>query len=310
MLRYLAPVVTTVLFALTALTGCGSDSGNSGSAGPQGTGGEGGAGGSGAGAAGAGSGKTPTLPAAPASCPEFHTGMTTINSSGVDRSIQIYIDDAAASAKDGPIVFYFYGTAGSPPESLRALTDAGVKQLTDAGGVLIAPVHNNMGIFPWINDPDVNTDYKLMDDVIGCAQAKVGIDPRHIHVLGFSAGALFAADASFARSTYLASVATFSGGGTGMFADPSNLFPAMILYGGANDMLVLDFQTASKQYFDQLTMAGHFAFECNHGGGHSLPPLAGASVVQFFFDHPYGTDPSPYKNGLPSTFPSYCTLTP
>jgi hypothetical protein len=31
-------------------------------------------------------------------------------------------------------------------------------------------------------------------------------------------------------------------------------------------------------------------------------------VVQFFFDHPYGTIPSPYAGGLPASVPSYCSL--
>ncbi|HEX4336651.1 MAG TPA: hypothetical protein VH062_12100 [Polyangiaceae bacterium] len=307
MLARLVCAFTSALSMALFLPACGSDGGGGNA---DGAGGAGAGGSAGTAGTGNGSASDPVLPAAAAVCPEFHAGMTTINSSGVDRQFQIYIDDAAAAAKDGPIVFYFYGTLGTPAEAQTALTADGVKHVTDAGGMVIAPVHDNMGVFPWIQDTDINTDYQLMDDIIGCAKSKVGIDAKHIHVVGFSAGGLFAADASYTRSTYLASVATFSGGGTGMFANPSNLFPAMILFGGANDMLVLNFQDSSKMYYQALTAAGHFAFECNHGGGHSLPPAAGASVVQFFFDHPWGTNPSPYKNALPAGFPSYCTLTP
>jgi hypothetical protein len=251
-------------------------------------------------------GPAPTLPPAPPDCPEFHEGMTTLMSSGAARQFQIYIDDAAAAAMNGPIVFYWYGTGGVPAQAVQGLTADGIARIKAAGGVVIAPVHVNTGLFPWIQGM-TGADYQLADDIIGCAQEKVGIDARHIHSLGFSAGALFTAQLSFARSNYLASVATYSGGGDGEFADPSNLFAAMIFYGGPNDMLVLSFQDQSKTYYDKLTMAGHFAFECNHGGGHSIP-MAGGSVVQFFMDHPYGTDPSPYANGLPAGFPSYCAL--
>ena len=297
--------LVAVLSSFTAA--CSSDKGSS----EEGAGGAGGAGPGGGGSGGqSASGPTPTLPAAPAACPEFHSGMATINSSGVDRQFEIWVDDAAAAAKDGPVVVFWYGTLGSPMDATKALTDAGIKTITDAGGVVAAPVHDNMGTFPWIQDTDRNTDYKLMDDIVACAKAKVGVDARHVHTVGFSAGALFAADLSFQRSNYLASVATFSGGGMGMPVDPSNLFPAMILFGGDNDMFVLNFKDSSKQYYETLTSLGHFAFECNHGLGHALPPDAGPSVVQFFFDHPFGTTPSPYKSALPATFPKYCSLTP
>ena len=67
------------------------------------------------------------------------------------------------------------------------------------------------------------------------------------------------------------------------------------------------FEQPTMAYKNALTGAGHFAFVCNHGGGHSLPPAV-ASSWQFLSDHPYGTNPSPYAGGLPSTMPSYCTL--
>ena len=34
----------------------------------------------------------------------------------------------------------------------------------------------------------------------------------------------------------------------------------------------------------------------------------GADVVNFFFAHPYGTQPSPYAAGLPEGLPSDCSL--
>jgi predicted esterase len=234
--------------------------------------------------------------------------MATIMSSGVMRSFQIYVDDAAAAAKDGPFVMYWYGTGGNPQQVLQALTMEGLQRIKDAGGVVIAPVHNSTGSFPWISDADPNTDLTLMDDLIACAQSKVGIDARRVHALGFSAGALFTAQASFKRASYLASVATYSGGGMGTFDPPDGKFAAMIFYGGPNDMVLVKFADASKQYYDALTAAGHFAFMCNHNGGHMIPPV-GQNVVQFFFDHPFGTDPSPYKSaGLPAGFPTYCML--
>ena len=41
-----------------------------------------------------------------------------------------------------------------------------------------------------------------------------------------------------------------------------------------------------------------------------MVPPAQASVWQFFQDHPYGTDPSPYAGGLPAGFFADCALMP
>jgi predicted esterase len=218
----------------------------------------------------------------------------------------LWVDPGAAAAADGPIVFYWYGTYGQPSQAVSGLGTAGIQRIKDAGGVVVAPTHINAGTFPWIQG--TGEDLILMDEVIGCAQQQIGIDARHIHSLGFSAGALYTAQVSFNRSSYIASVVTYSGGGGGNFQDPNNLFAAMIFHGGPGDMVVINFQDQSNTYYNQLTGAGHFATICNHGNNHSIPADALANVVQFFFDHPYGTNPSPYAGGLPPGFPSYCTL--
>ena len=46
----------------------------------------------------------------------------------------------------------------------------------------------------------------------------------------------------------------------------------------------------------------------DHGGGHTVPSGYGASVANFFFAHPFGTEPSPYAEGLPADFPADCSL--
>ncbi|HMJ14098.1 MAG TPA: hypothetical protein VK524_21925, partial [Polyangiaceae bacterium] len=160
--------------------------------------------------------------------------------------------------------------------------------------------------FPWILAGDV--DLPLVDEVVACAKQTVGIDPRRIHVTGFSAGGLYSSGLSLSRSSFMASVASISGGSAGGYQDPANKFAAMIVHGGSGDQLVVNFEQQSNGFRDQLVRDGHFAFVCNHGGGHTVPPGIGAHVVQFFFDHPYGTNPSPYARGLPASFPSYCRL--
>jgi predicted esterase len=249
----------------------------------------------------------PTLPAATGTCPAFVEGRAEFTVNGAPRTVQLYVDPTAAAAADGPVVLYWYGTLGTPEQAVQALGEAGIAQIKSQGGVVVAPVHENTGTFPWING-DLVSDYALADEVIACAEKSIGIDERRIHSTGFSAGGLFTAQLSWARSNYLASVATFSGGASGDAADPANPFAAMVLYGGPNDQLVLKFEDTSKAYRDELVTEGHFAFLCNHGGGHSIPPGAGPSVVQFFLDHPYKVSPEPYASALPQGFPAYCTL--
>jgi hypothetical protein len=82
----------------------------------------------------------------------------------------------------------------------------------------------------------------------------------------------------------------------------------MIIYGGPSDQVIMNFETSSLAYRDQLRQAGHFAFTCNHNGGHRVPSGIGTHILNFFLAHPYKTTPSPYQNGLPSGFPSYCRI--
>ena len=110
-----------------------------------------------------------------------------------------------------------------------------------------------------------------------------------------------------------ASVATYSGGMPPGFTpvnqDPENKFAALIFDGGASDnVFSVDFQAASQAYEAVLKAAGHFAAICDHGKGHSIPLDAAPSVAAFFTANPWGAWPSPYAQGLPASFPTYCSL--
>ena len=132
--------------------------------------------------------------------------------------------------------------------------------------------------------------------------------------MGMSAGALQTTVMSFLRSSYLASVATYSGGLPGGASpppseDPSNKLAAFIFHGGDTDNVFnTDFQAASKAYYASFKAAGHFVAICNHGMGHSIPLDAAPSVALFFAANGFGVSPSPYASGLPAGFPGYCTL--
>lgn len=257
----------------------------------------------------------PDLPTPTIICPEIVDGTITIQPEGVSapRDVRIWFDPDAAAQADGPVVFYWHGTGSSPEEALVGIGELGVQEILDAGGIVVAPTHDPMaGIFPWhLVLSEKLDDLLVADEVLACAAEQFGVDARRIHSLGFSAGGLHTAQMSIRRSSYIASVVTYSGGlifgGMPMFEDPDNDFAAMIFHGGQSDVVVVGFEQASKDYSAYLSQNDDFSFLCDHGGGHSIPD-AQDSVMQFFSDHPYGTDPSPYAQGLPNDLPPYCAL--
>jgi predicted esterase len=244
-------------------------------------------------------------------CPEFQEGTLTFRPAGIPaRAVRIWMSDAAKTL-DGPLVFYWHGTGSQPTEASTGIGTTQIAAIKALGGIVAAPAHDpSAGTFPWfyVSSTSRDDDFRVADEVLACAIQKVGIDVSRIHSMGMSAGGLNTTQMSYRRSGYIASVATYSGGkmSTIPTQDPTNKFAAMIFHGGASDQVVINFQTASQNYYNDLKSKTQFAMLCNHGRGHTIPTDARAAVWQFFQAHPFGTVPSPYANGLPSTMPSYC----
>jgi predicted esterase len=251
-----------------------------------------------------------TLPSAKEPCPTLADGDAML----LGKRVRIWIDGAAAAASDGPLVFYWHGTGSNP--SFEAPIGLG-PAMTDvvAQGGIVAGFYSEacQGCRTTGNNVWYYEDFERADEVLACAIEQVGVDTRHIHTAGMSAGGLQASAMVYARSSYLASATSYSGGIIGfvtdtMPQDPANKVAAMIVHGGASDQLILRFEDTSKAFKDDLVGKGHFAFLCDHGMGHTIPMGIGASTWQFFQDHAYGADPSPYAGGLPASFPAYCAL--
>ncbi|MCP4676168.1 MAG: hypothetical protein GY854_11805 [Deltaproteobacteria bacterium] len=258
--------------------------------------------------------KPTDLPTPTGTCPDFKAGDVTFSPANIqERKVRIWMSDAA-NTKDGPLVFYWHGTGSNPNmEVPGGLGNQVMNQIKAEGGIIAAPYHDTAaGQFPWFLVTGNRTDDLLVaDEVLACAIEKLGMDTRRIYTLGMSAGGLHTAQMSFRRSNYIAGAVTYSGGisyGNPPNKDPDNKFAAMIFHGGPDDVVVISFQQASNTYKTKLENGGHFAFICNHGNGHNIPFAATGSVWQFFQDHPYGTDPSPYESSLPNGFPDYCEL--
>jgi len=247
------------------------------------------------------------VPTPVGACPTFQNGTVTFNPAAGPRTVQLFLDPTTLS-KHGPLVLYWYATYGSPVQALQALGSS-LQTIESLGGVVAAPVDNGTGMFPWLDNIPGHT--LLADEIVGCAVA-AGIDTKRVHSLGFSAGALMTTSLAFARSSYLASVATYSGGLTNgsspTYEDPSNKFAALILTGGVSDNVFnTDFQQASLAFQSKLKADGHSALYCDHGGGHTIPAAYTAAVGQFLLDHPFGTNPSPYIGALPPAL-AKCTF--
>lgn len=223
-----------------------------------------------------------------------------------DRWAYIYMTEEAKRL-DGPLVIFWSGLGGSA--GLNGLSFEAIDELVKMGGIFVAP---------WVDPKDeavtqgfwTDWDLLLADQVVACAIQKVGIDKRRIHSIGFSAGGFQTYRMLHERSGYLASAIMFSPGSNppeiGPRQEPTNKVPSMISWGEGDPEI---HKTLAKQYFDTLTSYGFFSMICHHPGGHLQPPELKARALDFFLAHPFGTDPSPYADGIPDDYPSYCSLT-
>ncbi|KIG11892.1 Chitinase [Enhygromyxa salina] len=266
---------------------------------------------------GDGDGEDPTpqnLPTPTGACPTFESGYVPFSPASIDqRTVRLWVGEDPQPG--GLLVIYWHAYTSGADEAAFTLSAPVIEAITAAGGVVAAPfAADDVGEFPWfvVNNSDRQDDMLLADEIVACAIEQVGVDPRRIHSSGMSAGGLQTTAFSMARSHYIASSASFSGG-TFMqlpFEDASNKFSAMIIHGGDNDIFggAVNFKTLSTAWFNQLRDNGNFAFMCDHGGGHTIPSGYGSSVANFFFAHPFGTQPSPYAEALPAEFPTDCSL--
>lgn len=247
-------------------------------------------------------------------CPDLVDGDVTFAPAGMPpRQVKL---DLAKQGGAGPLLFYWYATGSGTFETAYSLGST-LDTLTSSGTSVVTPhADASAGQFEWfiVNQSPKLDDFLLADEIVGCFAQAGRLDPAHIHSMGMSAGALQTTAFSFLRSSYIASVATYSGGVppqyTPVVEDTDNKFAALIFTGGAtDDVFGVDFFAASKAYRDMLQTSGHYAHLCDHGKGHDIPLDAAPSVAQFFAANGFGDWPSPYAApGLPSSFPSYCNV--
>lgn len=257
-----------------------------------------------------GDGPRPTLLPTATNCPAFGNG-TTVRFGRMN--VVTYMDPQAKTkpAPGGPLILYYHATLSSPAEVLLGFGLQNINEVTRMGGVVAAftstpcPGCATTDDFYWFVE-----DNEIQDQVVACAIQQANIDTRHIHALGWSAGALHAVYVGLSRSNYMASVVSYSGGLSpwplqNIAQDPNNHISALLTY-GATDWVVIDFQAQSRAYYNSFASRGYYTMMCPHGRGHEIDLGVAPQSLRFFMDHPYKVSPEPYAAGVPPVFPGYC----
>jgi hypothetical protein len=194
-----------------------------------------------------------------------------------------------------------------------------MQEIISAGG-LIASFSTSTGSGTDTGDAVWYTgDFAMADQILACAVQQLNIDTTRIITAGCSAGGLQAGAMLFSRSAYLACSMPNSGGEvlTNEFPLEDKHVPSLITtHGGSTDNVVISFAAASATLDSNVASLaasssppGGYVVDCNHGGGHCGAPANDiAAQWQFCKDHPFGVSSDPYASGLPSSFPSYCTV--
>jgi dienelactone hydrolase len=251
------------------------------------------------------SGPAPKLPEITGECPAFATGDWSFSGlTGV-------MEAGEKSAGTAPLLFYWAGT-DFPASAYTQVGDNNVKRVTSEGGVIVSI----QGSAEHALDTDCSItgyyshEFEPIGQIAACAVRDYGIDRRRIYATGCSAGGVTSGCLATRASSYIAAVATNSGGLTSVekLVDPSHVPPVMTMHGGAADFGGL-FTTDSRNLNMAIKDAGGFAVNCDHGGGHcaASPELQNAAF-EFLWAHPFGVDPEPYASGLPMSFPSFCEI--
>jgi hypothetical protein len=260
------------------------------------------------------------LPAVHGTCPALKgAGTYTFGDPrGRNLAVQIFIapDAKTKTGPGGPLVLYWHGFGSSASEVMTGFGKAAIDAVVAQGGVVAAfssQLCVTCGLaedVAWYPEDDA-----VSDQVVACAIQQAKIDLRHIHSLGFSAGALHTMHLATVRSGYIASVISYSGGNpnlsTEQVQDPSNPVAALLAYGKAGvDNAVVDFSMLSLQWYDAHRAQGFYSMLCDHGGGHTIPADLVPLAARFFNDHPYKVAPEPYSASIPPSFPAYCSNVP
>lgn len=264
----------------------------------------------------------------------------------LERSFILRLPENIDSDEKLPVIFIYHGYGDSAGNFANLL--GGYVNNKTMPFILVVP-ESRGDVFGFNNIPPAGLDWDMMnlkdgsaeadmfDAVLECLEKRWKIDEKHIHVSGFSAGAITANSLGVQRPEKIASILSYSGAYFsdknsrealgdiyGMkvgdffswpdFAKEHNKYPQVFVYGdkdadswSISGIFTIYFNQMGRLGAGYLSENGHDAILCNHGvKDHTIAGIMEADLIKFFADHPFGTEVSPYKEEMPGNFAEIC----
>lgn len=243
-------------------------------------------------------------------CPTLTDGVNTAFPSGNEpREFEIVLPSSYDANESYPLVFVYHGFGG---DSKSMLDGVGFRARAEEDGViLVAPQgleSGNGATWNIATAAPQNVDVAFFDDLLKCVSESFNVDDQRIYVTGMSNGGLMTGTLVATRSSVIAAAAPFSGGISLAYEKTANQPPVLASYGGSTDFAFeQDFEKLASEMVSELKGEGHFVVLCNHNQGHHIEASYLPWAMQFLTDHTLGSAPA-YSDGLPSTFPDYCSI--
>jgi predicted esterase len=264
-------------------------------------------------------------PVEPLDCENVADGMNkNLMVGDYPRDFILRLPEDAGSMEKLPVVFAWHGygdTADNFDSFLSGLVDNESMPF-----ILVVPEADTtrfglqtMQGLDWdmLNVADGSAEADMFDQVLSCIGEKWTVDEEHIHLSGFSAGAITANSVAQLKSDKVASVFTYSGA---YFSDPEsvaaledpmgfvapmiqwpemeaehNAYTQVLVSGeagvdtwGMASFFNIDFNVMANKAAKYLNGFGHDVVLCNHGGSHTVAGPTPATMIQFFSEHPFG----------------------
>ncbi|MBO4711087.1 hypothetical protein J5681_04145 [bacterium] len=286
----------------------------------------------------------------PLKCEDFAEGLNENlivgeGANKLERSFILRLPENIDSEAKLPVIFLYHGYGDTADNFVKFLGNYVNNETMPF--ILVVP-ESRGDIYGFNNIPPAGIDWDMMnlkdgsaeadmfDSIMACLEKRWKIDEKHIHVSGFSAGAITANSIGVQRPEKIASILSYSGAYFsdkasrddlgeiyGMkigdffswpdFAEEHNKYPQVFVYGdeendswGMAGMFMIYFNKMARFGATYLNGLGHDAILCNHGQTHTVAGISENGLIKFFADHPFGTVESPYRDALPAEFSEIC----